>query len=66
MIDRHATLLVWGSLGIVVAGCQLAAVVSHGRVPGLGSLVGRLTGHWVGRALVVLVWMWFGWHTFAR
>jgi hypothetical protein len=66
MTSRETTLLVWGVLGAAVAAGQIAAVMSKGRHPGLGTLVGRLTASRVGRSLFVLAWMWLGWHAFAR
>jgi hypothetical protein len=66
MIGRHTTLLVWALLGAVAVLGQLTAVLSAGRIPGLGSLVRRATAVPVGRILFVLAWMWLGWHAFAR
>ncbi|HEY5024363.1 MAG TPA: DUF6186 family protein [Acidimicrobiales bacterium] len=66
MIGRHATLIVWVALGAVFVLGQLAATVSKGRVPGLGSLVGPIIHRGAGRYLLVLAWMWLGWHAFAR
>jgi hypothetical protein len=66
VIDRHTTLIVWAILGAAVVGCQLVAVLSKGRLPGLGTVVGRVTSHRVGQYALVLAWMWLGWHAFAR
>ena len=66
MIGRHTTLLVWAALGATVVACQVAAAMSRGRLSGLGRLVGRVTAHGAGRWLLVLAWMWLGWHAFAR
>jgi hypothetical protein len=66
VIDRHTTLLVWAVLGTVVVGGQLAAMMSRGRLPGLGRVVARIAGPRVGRFVLVLAWMWLGWHAFAR
>jgi len=66
MIGRHATLWVWALLAAALVGCQIVAVVSRGRFPGLGTLITRVTVSRVGRGVVVLVWMWLGWHAFAR
>jgi hypothetical protein len=66
VIGRHATLFVWTVLGVVVASVQVTAVLSAGRFPGLGAVVGRATAGRVGRPLFVLAWMWLGWHAFAR
>jgi hypothetical protein len=66
MIDRHTTLLVWVVLGASVVACQLAAMASRGRFPGLGAAVGSVAATKVGRVLVMVAWMWLGWHAFAR
>lgn len=66
MIDRHATLVVWGVLAVVVVGLELVALRPGGRVPGLGRVVRRMIGSRWGRWLVALAWMWLGWHAFAR
>jgi len=66
MIDRHITLIVWGALGATVVLGQVLAVVSKGRLPGLGALVGWVTKSRAGRYLLVVAWMWLGWHAFAR
>ena len=66
MIGRHVTLLVWALLGFVVVAGQIAAIVSAGRFPGLGTLLGRAMAGPVGRWVFVLAWMWLGWHAFAR
>jgi hypothetical protein len=66
MIGRHGTLLVWALLAATLAGCQITAVVSRGGFPGLGTLVRRVNAGRAGTILVVLAWMWLGWHAFAR
>jgi hypothetical protein len=66
VIDRHTTLLVWAALGATLVAGQLAAMLSRGRFPGLGRLMGRLVSNHVGRWLLVVAWMWLGWHAFAR
>ncbi|HLN44049.1 MAG TPA: DUF6186 family protein [Acidimicrobiales bacterium] len=66
MIDRHITLIVWGVLGATVVLGQILAVAGKGGLPGLGALVGWVTWSRVGRYLLVVAWMWLGWHAFAR
>jgi hypothetical protein len=66
MIGRHVTLVVWAILAAALVACQIAAVRSRGRLPGIGTLARRVTAHRVGRGLFVLAWMWLGWHAFAR
>jgi Family of unknown function (DUF6186) len=66
VIDRHTTLVVWGVLAASLIAVQGAAVLSRGRLPGLGGLVGRVAGHGAGRWIFLVAWMWLGWHAFAR
>jgi uncharacterized protein DUF6186 len=66
MIGRHGTFVVWAVLGAAVFVGQVIAVVSRGSFPGLGTVVQRATDSRTGRFLLVLGWMWLGWHAFAR
>jgi hypothetical protein len=66
MIDRQTTLMVWALLAVMVIFSQAAAIVSGGRFPGFGSVVGRIIERPAARVVLVLAWMWFGWHAFAR
>ncbi len=66
MTDRHATLIVWAALGAMVVVGQALAVLSKGRLPGLGKLVESLSTTRVGTYVLALAWMWLGWHAFAR
>jgi hypothetical protein len=66
MIGRQATLVVWALIAAACVGCQMAALASRGRFPGFGTLVRWATSRPVGRSLLVLAWMWLGWHAFAR
>jgi hypothetical protein len=66
MSSHAASLAVWGAIG---AGIVLLWVLSHGpRVPVArpGPIVDRIMGVPAARVVVVLGWMWLGWHTFAR
>jgi Family of unknown function (DUF6186) len=66
MIARHGTLVVWATLCACVVVCVIVAALSKGRLPGLGPLVRKITVSPVGRGVLVLAWMWLGWHAFAR
>jgi len=63
---RDATLAVWAVLAAALVACQVAAVVSAGRLPGADALARRITAPAWARAAVLLGWMWLGWHAFAR
>lgn len=66
MIGRSTTLLVWAVLAAVVVAGQVVARLSDGAFSGLGTVVKRVTVSRVGRSVLVLAWMWVGWHAFAR
>jgi hypothetical protein len=66
MTSREWTMLVWGLLGTAVLVCLVTSALSNGRFPTLGAVTGRITANRAGRVLLVLGWMWLGWHAFAR
>jgi hypothetical protein len=66
MIGRHASFFVWALLGAALVAGQLIVVTSRGRGAGLGALVVRITSNPGGRVVLVLGWMFLGWHAFAR
>ena len=66
MSTRDATLAVWAALGALAVAAELAALAWRGRVPGIGAVLDRIGSNRVGRAALVLGWMWLGWHAFAR
>lgn len=66
MTTRAWTFVVWGLLGSWVAACAIAAALSGGRLPTLGAVVRRMVARGPVRCLLVLGWIWLGWHAFAR
>jgi hypothetical protein len=64
--DRQWTLAVWALLGALVVLGVAVTVLSRGRFAGPASLVQRITGVRGGRVVLVVAWMWLGWHAFAR
>jgi hypothetical protein len=66
MIGRGASLLVWAVLGATFVVGQIVAVTSGGGRAGPGAFVRHLTARRGGRVLVILAWMFLGWHAFAR
>ena len=63
---REATWGVWSALALLLVACQLAASIPGGRFPGAGALLRMLTASPVRRAVLLVGWLWLGWHTFAR
>jgi hypothetical protein len=66
MTTRDWTLVVWALLGAAFFSLVVISHLSAGRFPTLSSSVRRITARPVGRGLLVLGWMWLGWHAFAR
>jgi hypothetical protein len=66
MSSRELTELVWEFLGATVAALLIGSALSNGRLPTLAAFTGRLVARRSGRALLVIGWMWLGWHAFAR
>jgi hypothetical protein len=63
---RALTFVVWGCLGAVLVGCALMASSAKERWPDAGALWRALSGGTLRRTLVIVGWMWLGWHVFAR
>jgi hypothetical protein len=61
---RCASYGVWAGLGIVTV-CLVVAQL-RGRLPSLREALRGVTARPAGRGVVLLVWMWLGWHVFAR
>jgi hypothetical protein len=66
MSARDWTMAVWGLVGFGVVICLLVTALSKERIPTLGATVGRITASRAGRVVLVIGWMWLGWHAFAR
>ena len=66
MSKRDLTFWIWALLGLAAVACQMAAIGSAGWFPGLLTVLRRSIQSRVGRVLGALVWMWLGWHLFAR
>lgn len=65
-MTRTVVLVVWAVLAGAVAACVILGIGSRRRVPTFGALVDRGTNRLVWRVLLILGWMWLGWHFFAR
>ena len=65
-MTRRTDLLVWALLALLLAACQIAALLDRPRFAGLLELTSRLSATRAARAGLLLGWMWLGWHLFAR
>jgi len=66
MSARSVTLLGWALLAAAVVVLEARAVVRHDRFASLGDAVDAVLRTWVGRGVVLLGWLWLGWHVFVR
>lgn len=65
-MTRTVVLVVWAVLAGVVAVCVILGIGPRRRVPTVGALIDRGTHRLVWRVLLIVGWMWLGWHFFAR
>jgi Family of unknown function (DUF6186) len=66
MVTRVITII--GFSG-VIAGIVILEIIARRpgtRIPTLGEWLGYLMRPKIGRALILLGWLWLGWHYFAR
>lgn len=63
---RLVTIAIWGALAACAAGLELAGRFDLSGAAPIGHVVAMLRAKTAGRAALVLFWMWFGWHVFAR
>jgi hypothetical protein len=59
-------LAIWGALAACAAGLEIAGRCGAAGTAPIGRVVAILRAHTAGRAVLVIFWMWFGWHVFAR
>ncbi|MDQ1520421.1 MAG: hypothetical protein QOI55_1494 [Actinomycetota bacterium] len=64
-MTRDISFVIWGLVGAVFVGVVILSIVSD-RVPSLGDVLALLTRTAVGVVLVMLGWLWLGWHLFVR
>lgn len=56
----------WAALGVAIVVVELIAVRNPSRLTPFGRVVADLRSRAAGRVALVIFWMWFGWHLFAR
>ena len=66
MSPRTLTLAVWAALAAAAVGIEIAGLASGGRRPTIAGLVRAIVSHPVARVVLLVGWMWLGWHAFAR
>jgi len=63
---RTLTLVVWGVLVVAAAALEVAGRRRADGLAPFGQVLGALRAPLVGRSLLLVGWMWLGWHLFAR
>jgi len=63
---RTLTFVIWGILALAALALETAGRLRAGSLAPFGQAMRALRAPSVGRAALVLAWMWFGWHVFAR
>lgn len=66
MMWRLATLTVWAALAVALLVGQSTGARARWRIPTAAATLRRLTSGSFSRSGLLLVWMWLGWHLFAR
>jgi hypothetical protein len=57
---------VWAFMALLLVGVGVATVVSNGRLATIGDFGRVLMRSRLRGAIVLVIWMWLGWHFFAR
>ena len=61
-----ASYVVWGLLGVAALLLWLLSYLRSTAVAHPADVVGKVATHPVGRVILVIGFMWLGWHLFAR
>jgi hypothetical protein len=63
---RLVALVIWGVLVACAAGLETVGRLGLAGLSPLGPVLATLRSKLVGRAVLIILWAWFGWHVFAR
>ena len=66
MTWHTASLGVWAFMALLLVGVGVTTVVSNGRLATIGDFGRVLMRSRLSGAIVLVIWMWLGWHFFAR
>jgi hypothetical protein len=66
MVTRVLTILGFAAVIAALAGLELLGRRKGSRVPTLGEWLGYVMRSRAGRLLILLGWLWLGWHYFSR
>ena len=66
MITRVITIVGFAALVLTLFALELLARRKDSRIPTLGQWLGYVMRSKAGRLLILLGWLWLGWHYFSR
>ena len=66
MVTRPVTIIGFAAVIAALVALEIIGRRRTTRVPSLGEWLGYLMRARAGRALILLGWLWLGWHYFAR
>jgi hypothetical protein len=66
MATRVITIIGFACMIIAIFALEIIGRRRTNRIPTLGEWLGFLMRAWAGRVLILLGWLWLGWHYFAR
>lgn len=65
-VSRQVVLWVWAIVATGLVSCEVAALATRGGVAGIGQVLTRMSARSWSLVVSFVVWMWLGWHFFAR
>ncbi len=66
MVTRVITITGFASLIVVLFVLEFLGRRGHPRIPTVGEWLGYVMRSWGGRLVILLGWLWLGWHYFSR
>jgi hypothetical protein len=63
---REVSLAVWAALALLLVVLCVFSALRPASLPTARVAIGAIESRWPGRVVLVLGWMWLGWHLFAR
>lgn len=66
MVTRVITIVGFAIVILALFVLEFLGRRKNSRIPTLGQLLGYVMRPWAGRFLILLGWLWLGWHYFSR
>lgn len=66
MTWHTGSLVVWAFMALLLVGAGVTTVMSNGRLATIADFGRMLMRSRLSGAIVLVIWMWLGWHFFAR